>query len=72
MEKKNGIKDIMDIGGWNEGYIKYYKMDEKKVGREFLDESVVKFVKKYNFDGIDVEWEYNKKSGGDKEDKEKL
>jgi len=66
----NGLKALMAIGGWNEGSIKYSQMAATQVGRDFFADSVVTFLKKYNFDGLSVDWEYPTQRGGYPEDKE--
>jgi chitinase len=70
LAKNNGLTALMAIGGWNEGSIKYSQMAATQVGRDFFADSVVTFVKKYNFDGLDVDWEYPTQRGGAPEDKE--
>jgi len=44
-------------------------MAATQVGRDFFADSVVTFVKKYNFDGLDVDWEYPTQRGGTPEDR---
>jgi len=44
-------------------------MAATQVGRDFFADSVVTFVKKHNFDGLDVDWEYPTQRGGTREDK---
>jgi GH18 family chitinase len=44
-------------------------MAATKVGRDFFADSVVTFVKKYNFDGLDMDWEYPTQRGGTPADK---
>jgi GH18 family chitinase len=44
-------------------------MAATKIGRDIFADSAVDFVKKYNFDGLDVEWEYPTQRGGTPEDK---
>lgn len=68
--KTNDLKAILAIGGWNEGSVKYSEMAASEVGRSTFADSVVTFVKKYNFDGLDLDWEYPTQRGGTREDKE--
>lgn len=76
----NGLKDqnpslktLIAIGGWNEGSEKYSAMASSETTRNTFADSVVEFLEKYNFDGLDVDWEYPSARGGDlANDKENL
>ena len=63
------LKVMIAIGGWNEGSTKYSQMarDDKK--RAKFVNGTVEFLKKYKFDGLDLDWEYPAKRGGSAEDK---
>ena len=52
------LKITLAIGGWNEGSTKYSEMARDPNKRKLFSESVVKFLKQYNFDGLDLDWEY--------------
>lgn len=64
------VKLLLAIGGWNEGSIKYSDMSSDLESRKRFVDSAVEFVKKYNFDGFDVDWEYPAQRGGEEEDVE--
>jgi len=50
------LKVILSVGGWGaEGFSDAALTDES---REKFAESGVKMIKKYGFDGIDIDWEY--------------
>jgi hypothetical protein len=49
--------------------VSLFQMAATQVGRDFFADSVVTFVKKYNFDGLDVDWEYPAQRGGTPDDK---
>ncbi|XP_059062527.1 probable chitinase 2 [Achroia grisella] len=64
------LKVTIAIGGWNEGSEKYSAMASKKESREAFIGSVMAFLEKYKFDGLDLDWEYPSKRGGKPEDKD--
>lgn len=59
--KKRGVKVLLAIGGWNDSAgNKYSKLVNNKQARDKFITHVIQFLKKYNFDGLDVDWEYPK------------
>ena len=50
------LTTIIAIGGWNEGSDKYSRMASNPSTRKTFVDSVVKFLQKYEFDGLDVDW----------------
>lgn len=62
-------KTLIAIGGWNEGSVIYSRVvGNAKLRRSFVN-NAVKFVQKYNFDGLDFDWEYPNQRGGKQTDK---
>lgn len=57
-------KTLVAIGGWNEGSTKYSAMAKNPSSRARFVKNVVDFVKKHDFDGFDVDWEYPAQRGG--------
>ena len=57
-QQNPNVKTLVAIGGWNEGSIKYSQMAANWTARGIFVKNVVDFVKKYEFDGFDVDWEY--------------
>jgi chitinase len=50
------LTTMIAIGGWNEGSDKYSRMASNAASRKTFVDSVVKFLQKYDFDGIDLDW----------------
>ncbi|XP_008210082.1 probable chitinase 2 [Nasonia vitripennis] len=63
-------KTMVAIGGWKEGSAKYSRVAANPNLRKRFVENVVAFVKKYNFDGFDVDWEYPAQRDGSPADKQ--
>lgn len=57
-KKKPSLKCFISIGGWDAGGKIFSEMAKNSKRRKSFIESVVKFMKKYDFDGVDVDWEY--------------
>ncbi|XP_043247037.1 endochitinase-like [Amphibalanus amphitrite] len=53
-----GLVTTVAMGGWGEGGKKYSEMTSDPSRRKSFIASVVAFIKEYNFDGLDVDWEY--------------
>lgn len=51
------IKTLISIGGWTWSN-NFSDVAASEQGRKKFAESAVNFIKKYNFDGIDIDWEY--------------
>ncbi|XP_057334455.1 acidic mammalian chitinase-like [Microplitis mediator] len=67
-EKSPSTKTMVAIGGWNEGSAKYSAMVDNAELRERFADNVVAFVKKWGFDGFDLDWEYPNQRGGSAKD----
>lgn len=61
-------KTLIAIGGWNEGSAKYSAVVSNPTIRARFVKNVVEFVRKHNFDGFDVDWEYPNQREGKSED----
>ncbi|GJQ69017.1 hypothetical protein Trydic_g6190 [Trypoxylus dichotomus] len=69
-EQNPCLKTLLAIGGWNQGSRRYSVMvGDKEYRKKFID-SVLRYLAEYDFDGIDLDWEYPTQRGGIAEDKE--
>lgn len=65
------LKTIAAVGGWNEGSVKFSKVAASPALRQRFIREAVAFCKQYNFDGIDLDWEYPaQREGNETVDKE--
>lgn len=64
------LKVTLAIGGWNEGSKNYSIMAGDPMRRQMFVEQATSFIRKHNFDGLDLDWEYPTQRGGDPKDRE--
>lgn len=50
------LKSLIAIGGWNEGSVKYSNMAASADSRAVFVSSVIDFIEKYGFEGLDMDW----------------
>ena len=59
--KKKGVTVSIALGGWNDSEgDKYSRMVNNKASREHFIKEAVKFIEKWGFEGLDLDWEYPK------------
>ena len=57
--KARGVKVSLALGGWNDSQgDKYSRLANSPKARAKFIRHVTKFLTKYNFDGLDLDWEY--------------
>jgi len=57
-QKNPKLKTLLSIGGWNSGSGQWSQMAADPAKRKTFIESSVQFAKKFDFDGLDFDWEY--------------
>jgi GH18 family chitinase len=64
------LKTLLAIGGWNEGSRRFSPLVADPARRKTFIRSAVRFLRQYNFDGLDLDWEYpSARDGGKPEDR---
>ena len=59
--KSQGIKVLIALGGWNDSLgDKYSRLVNSPSARANFVRTVVEFIEKHDFDGLDLDWEYPK------------
>ncbi|XP_037094357.1 acidic mammalian chitinase-like [Pollicipes pollicipes] len=66
-----GLRTLLALGGWSEGSGRFSELVADPENRARFIYSVLRYLRQYNFDGLDLDWEYpGSRAGSDFADKE--
>ncbi|XP_015509756.2 acidic mammalian chitinase [Neodiprion lecontei] len=63
-DQNSELKTLVSIGGWSQGSTNFSTVVSNSTLRSTFVKNALEFVLKYNFSGIDVDWEYPAQRGG--------
>jgi chitinase len=63
------LKTLLAMGGWTAGSVIYSNMASTASNRKEFIDSAIEWLRRYDFDGLDMDWEYPANRGGKPSDK---
>ena len=71
-KQKPSLKVILSVGGWNLGSQPFASVVASNETRKHFVTHAIEYLRKRNFDGLDIDWEYPADRGSGPEDKERF
>jgi len=70
--RQPGVKTLLAVGGWNFGVAKMTSMLREASSRSEFIETSIEFLRRRQFDGLDLDFEYPAGRGSPPEDKQRF
>jgi chitinase len=71
-EQNPRLKVLLAVGGWRIGSEPFIPVVASPESREAFVRNVVRYLRKHNFDGLDMDWEFPGTRGSSPDDKYKF